>query len=449
MKVIKYLTISLLCIVSLCSCHREYLEAKPDRSLMVPTKLEDLGALLNNSRGVMNIAGFHTLLTDGDYRIDDNDVPLLSESMRINYLWSDETTPIIGDWDYGYRQVFYSNVVLEGLSKITTIKDSARIKELKGQALFYRAWAVFLTTQTFAGNYNPETASQTLGVPYPLSPDVNLPVIRLSLQENFDRILADLEAAVSLLPPKSQFLTQPSKVSVYALQARVLLVMGEYKNALKAAESALGIQSDLIDYNTITPSTAIRTFPLPLVVRNPEILFYTIGNTSLITGNNVFADTSLYKLYATNDLRKKYFFSSEMNYIGSYTGGGTPFAGLATDEVHLIKAECLVRTDEISEALTTLNLLLSKRLEQKTFKEITDKNRSELLKLILLERRKQLTARGITWMDLKRLNSEPDHQRTLLRTVNGKQLVLEPGNKRYNLKLPLDEVQNSGIEQNP
>ncbi len=449
MKLITYLTMSLLCIVSLCSCHKDYLEAKPDRSLMVPTKLEDLTALLNNSRNVMNIAGFHTLFTDGDFRIADNDVPLLSESFRINYLWSDEATPIIGDWDYAYRQVFYSNVVLEGLSKITDVKDSVRIKELKGQALFYRAWAILLISQTFAGTYDSETAGETLGVPYPLSPDVNQPIIRLSLQENFDRILRDLQEAISILPDKAQFLTQPSKVSAYAMQARTLLLMGQYKNALKAAENVLEIQRDLLDYNNIIPSTINRTFPLPLVVENPEILFYTIGNTSFITGNNVFADTSFYNLYTENDLRKKYLFSSDRNYIGSYTGGSTPFAGLATDEVYLIKAECLVRTDEISQALTTLNLFLSKRLEHKTFSEVTSRNKSEILKLILLERRKELTARGIAWMDLKRLNKEPEHQRTLYRTVSGKQLVLEPGSKRYILKLPLDEVQNSGIQQNP
>ena len=448
MKIFNLFGHSFFLIFVLFSCNSvDYLDAKPQKSLLVPSTLKDLEALLNNSNSIMNRAGYLSLSADGDFIIDESYLPYVDEPTRINYMWLDETTSWIGDWDYAYQQTFYANVVLQLLEDMHEKEDITLANELKGRALFYRAWALHLIAQQFAGVYSKETANTTLGIPCPISPDVNQTFKRLSLQETYNLIFSDLHISLELLPAIASFTTQPSKASSYALLSRLYLITGEYDKALRMADEALFINSSLLDYNEINTELD-RPFPLPMINPNPEILYYTIGPTTFTSNVSTFVDSSLFKLYDAGDLRKKLFFNSSLNYKGSYTGGVTPFLGLATDEIYLIKAECHARLNEIENSLGAINQFASKRYSSKEFVEISETDPQELLKYILLERRRELIGRGITWMDLRRLNKETVHARSLKRIVDGKTFTLNPGDKRYIMKIPTDEIAASGIEQN-
>lgn len=446
MFLISMCSISLMCILG--SCDSEFLEAKPQKSLLVPSTLTDMEALLNNSRDIMNRAGYLSLAADGDFRISESYLLSVNEPIRLNYSWSDQTTSWIADWDYAYQQIFYANVVLQGVNRLKKENNEALVQELKGRALFYRAWALHLLSQQFAGVYIKETAASTLGIPCPVSPNVNQKIKRASLKETYDRIFTDLIEALELLPNTSTYNTQPSKASAYALLARLYLITEEYDKALGAAERTLIINNFLWDYNTINADLA-RPFPAPSTSHNPEILYYTLGNTAFTSSAGTFVDSSLYGLYSDSDLRKKIYFNSSLNYKGSYTGGTTPFVGLATDEVYLIKAECQARLGKVDEALEVLNYFLSKRYVPERFTLQLETNPQELLRLILLERRKELIGRGTTWIDLRRLNKQEPYQRILIRTIAGKNHTLTPKDKRYIMKIPMDEIASSGIEQNP
>ena len=295
--------------------------------------------------------------------------------------------------------------------------------------------------------YERETAVQSLGIPCPVSPDVNQLARRSNLQDTYDRLFSDVKEALELLPARSQHITHPSKVAAYALLARLHLITGEYREALEASSEALRITDVLMDYNELNPSQ-LRSFPIPIVTSNPEILYYATGALGTISNLNVYVDSSLYSLYSSSDLRKKLYYTELMNYKGSYSGSTTPFMGLATDELHLIKAECETRLGEVENALSTLNRFRSKRYDKKDFKTITETDEEEIIKIVLLERRRELVGRGITWMDLRRLNKEPGKERTLIRIIEGKTHTLEPGNKRYLMKIPMDEIVSSGIMQN-
>jgi hypothetical protein len=435
----RYLILVLLS-TALSACESDFLDARPRKSLLVPSTTEDMEALLNNSREVMNVTGYHSLVSDGDFRIDESILPYLAEGMRIHYAWSDATTNWIGDWDYAYKQIFYANVVLEGLK-------NQKSSELRGRALFYRAWALHFLVQQFAAVYDPQTAASVPGVPCPLTADINNKPQRGTLEETYRQIFDDLSEADGLLPETPVFSTQPSRVAVQALLARLHLIRGEYPKALQAADQSLSIQDGLLDYNSIS-TTLAASFPLPFVSPNPEILYYAIGNTSFTGSTYAFADTSLYNLYGSLDRRKALLFNAALNFKGSYTGSPTPFTGLATDEVYLIKAECLVRTGDTPGALGTLNYFRRKRYSPEA-SPVTETVPEKLLKLILEERRKELVARGTTWMDLRRLNGTPGLRRSLTRVIAGETYTLEPQSSRFVMKIPGDEVIYSGIEQNP
>jgi hypothetical protein len=162
-------------------------------------------------------------------------------------------------------------------------------------------------------------------------------------------------------------------------------------------------------------------------------------------------DTSLYASYDDNDLRKSaYFFPNFENYSfkGSYAGSdGVYFTGLATDEIYLIRSECLARNQQKDAALNDLNALLSKRWSAGNFTPITVATAQEALTIILAERRKELVMRGLRWIDIKRLNKEGANI-ILKRIIATQQFSLQPNEERYALPIPDDIIKQTGIQQN-
>lgn len=73
---------------------------------------------------------------------------------------------------------------------------------------------------------------------------------------------------------------------------------------------------------------------------------------------------------------------------------------------------------------------------------------TEVLRLVLNERRKELAFRGIRWSDLRRLNKDERFAVTLSRTLNGQTYQLSPNDKRYVIPIDEQEIRLSGIEQN-
>jgi hypothetical protein len=164
-------------------------------------------------------------------------------------------------------------------------------------------------------------------------------------------------------------------------------------------------------------------------------------------------DSVLFRSYQVNDLRKTLFFADKgkgvINFKGTYSGDNGIFSGLATDELYLIRAEAAARKGDAANALKDLNFLLIKRWKKGTFISLTAATSEEALKLVLIERRKELVMRGLRWSDLRRLNKDPRFQVTLTRTISGNKATLPPGDPRYVFPIPDEEIMNSGIEQNP
>lgn len=156
--------------------------------------------------------------------------------------------------------------------------------------------------------------------------------------------------------------------------------------------------------------------------------------------------------YREDDLRKlrksAVFNVADTTYRNSYNGRRYCFGGIATDEVYLIKAECLARAGIVNEATEVLNHLWMHRADNtKPFVALTADSPDEALKLILSERRKELIFRGLRWQNLRRLNKE-GADITIMRTVNGQEYTLAPNSPSYVLPIPPDEIRLSGIHQN-
>ncbi|MEN7547365.1 RagB/SusD family nutrient uptake outer membrane protein [Rapidithrix thailandica] len=435
-------------LVLLVSCQQGFLEKKPDQSLVVPSTLEDLQALLDHDLTLMNeVPALGLIASDELYTTQEGYRAFIHPAERNAYHWAVELYEgePINDWDKPYQQVFYSNVVLEALTDIpVTQTNNAQWEVLQGSALFYRAHAFFQLAQLFSAPYGQD---QALGIPLRLSADVKKAVRRASLEDTFSQIIQDLEKAENLLPLTSPYKTRPSRLAVWALLARVYLIMENYSQALDYARKFLQEQRELLDYTELDTSQS-RPFPSD----NPEVVFEAVLTSYMFTiSSQVYVDSLLYQEYTDGDLRKSLFFKEgEEGYLfkGSYTGNFYLFGGLATDEVFFISAESKVRTGDIAGALKELNELLQSRWRPEDFVPITEAEPEALLSRILEERRKQLVFRGIRWQDLRRLNQDPRFALTLERTLEGEHYTLPPEDPRYVFSIPEQEIQLSGIEQN-
>ncbi|SDD70436.1 RagB/SusD family nutrient uptake outer membrane protein [Pedobacter soli] len=437
------------------SCGKSFLDKKPDSALVIPQSLDDFQALLDNYRYfVQNVSPSLNQTAADDLLISDAGLKALQAHERDSYIWSKDLQMFSVDWDYPYRQVFYCNIVLDGIETIDVSDQNRKMyNAVKGMALFLRAQAFFALSQTFCEPFIPSGNNESLGVPLPNTSDVTKRFDRGTVAEVYDQIVSDLTQAVELLPEKTVYLSRPSKIAANALLSRAYLSMGLYEEAGAAANDALNKYSTLIDYNALNMSST-RAFPLALSAGNAEMIYYSslILNTFSSSAQTGVAP-ELYSQYEVSDLRKSAFFINKgigiLNYRGSYSGDAYLFCGLATDELYLIRAESFARKGNIAAAMQDLNTLLVKRYKTGTYVARTAPSAQEALAIILTERRKELIGRGIRWSDLRRLNREPQFSVTLKKTVDGKEISLPPNDLRYVFPIPLSELAYHDIPQNP
>jgi len=445
-----------LFVCCLLACSKE-LELKPDSTLIVPETIQDLEQLLDNTAVLNTTPGLAQLSAD-EYFIPSllawNSLSNLTQ--RNAYIWNKEIyqgETEIWDWAAPYTGIFYCNSVLDILEK-QDIGDDPEKKNIRGWALFARAYSYYSLVSIFCKAYDPATAKIDLGLPLKLSSDIKKIVQRNTVQETYHSIISDILTAADLL--KAEVTTdkrnRPSRVAAYALLARVYLSMRIYDQAELYVDKALLLCPKLLDYNTLTILPGRSSF----TYNSPETIYFTqqaarYTETTFSSSVLYGVDSTLIALYGPDDLRMAIYFRK--NSIGNYglrpinNVAPNPFTGLATDELYLIKAECLARRNNKDEALLYLNRLLEKRIKTGSEVLVTALDAEDALRIVLTERRKSLVWRSIRWTDLKRLNLE-GRDITLTRNMGGHTYELPPNSPLYVLPIPNDEVILSGIIQN-
>lgn len=451
--------ILLACTLLQACSKKDFLNAKPDQSLTVPATLQDFQAILDNDvymNGASSIGLTPQMgeMAADNYYVSDADYNTRFKPVYQNvYSWAKDlytADNVIYDWYYPYRSIFYANVVLDGLARLE--KDTvpgAAFNNVLGSALFYRAHLFYQLAQVFAPHYNRNTASSSWGIPLRLTASINETIKRASLEQTYRQVLSDLHRAADLLPQIPLYKTRPSRLATWGLMARVHQTMQQYDSALYYANRYLQVQNTLLDYNTLN---ATPTFSFPRF--NTEVAINFNGANAEVTplrpGRNR-VDTVLYNAYHPNDLRKTLYFKLSggvRTFTGSYDGTASLFTGIATDEIYLVRAECLARNGSTTAAMNDLNTLLEKRWKKGTFVPLAAATPEEALDKVLTERRKELCFRGLRWADLRRLNAE-GRAITLTRVINGQTYTLPPNDPRYTFPIPLNVMAfNPGMPQN-
>jgi len=448
-------------LLSSCKKQDEFLKAVPNDVLVIPKTLNDLQLLLQNDAVFnQNDPVLRHASSDEFYVLSADWVRILGFNHNA-YVWDKDTyagAQSSDDWSYAYNEVYNANIVLDALPTMERkANDGDKYNSIKGTALYFRSYTFYNLLQTFAQPYDSVSASSTLGIPLRLNSDLTGTSTRASLEQSYQQTIADLKLAMSLLPSKSLNIEQPTSLAAEGLLARIYLIMGKYTEAFTHANSVLSKYNALADYSTFNEVNGRLTdSPFPL----PEMLcLTTMQNVYFASYSKGIVDSVLYASYDSNDLRKTFFFqkvSNQIRFRGNYQfkQGGYFFDGVATDELYLIRAECFARLGNTAEAMADINKLLKTRWRKNpdmtsTYVDMSAASPDEALKIVLMERRKELFFRGLRWSDLRRLNKDPRFAVTLTRFVNNTTYTLPPNDPRYTFPIPQNEIDISGIQQNP
>ncbi|HEX2629547.1 MAG TPA: RagB/SusD family nutrient uptake outer membrane protein [Chitinophagaceae bacterium] len=443
--------IALLVIVALImgisSC-KKYLDKQPDQTLFIPKKLSDLQTLLDNYNFMNHNCSVMAELMADDLAVSASDWSVLPVGGDRNiYVW-DGTVDYTDTWSFCYKPVFYSNVVLDELTSITS-SDQTTYNDIKGQALFFRSFYFWQLAQVYCKPYSVTSVNDP-GIALRMTSDANAPTVRSTVKQTYDQIVGDLKLSAALMQLTGPSPMRPDRKAAYGMLARVLLSMREYDEAGKYADSVLQVKNTLLDYNQLN-SAATR--PIPHL--NAEVLFDAAGGVYMTAPPNSKVDPVLYNLYHNDDLRKQLFFTTNADNTHTFRGSYgmlynfNVFMGLAIDEMYLTRAESYARAGNKDAALADLNTLMQKRWSNAVpYPTITAADAADALNKVLTERRKELLHRALRWSDLRRRNVEGANI-TLTRVLNSTTYTLPPNDPRWVLLIPYNVINSTGIQQNP
>ncbi|WP_164121882.1 MULTISPECIES: RagB/SusD family nutrient uptake outer membrane protein [Sphingobacterium] len=451
MKIILILPLLLLVAVML-SCDK-FLDERSSNSVGIPTGVSDLRRLLDNEFDVNQFYPAQLEASTDNYFLNEQGYAGLQDIHQSVYTWEDQGMNQM-NWTRPYRAITVANVVIETLNRMEGGSAEQR-KELEGEALFLRGTALFYLAQVYCNHYSLLNSVEGLGLVLRLDSEVDIKLGRASLHDTYSRILDDLTKALELLPNSTPYITRSSKPVAAAMLSRIYLVTELFDKAEAMADIALGYNDNLLDFNSLDLSAR---YPFSLS-NNVEIMYLGVSaaaayNTAISTA---FIPDDLYEQYEEKDLRKQAYFRTSgagRRFKGFYNGVTSGyFAGVAVDELYLIKAECMARRNSLDEGAEYLNTLLRHRYEAGKYTDRVFADSKELLDNVLIERRKELLYRGLRWMDLRRLNIYPEYAITLSRVVKEGNVssvyTLKPGDLKYTFLIPWIAVSSSGYQQNP
>lgn len=438
-----------MCLTLMASCD-DYLDIKP-KGMVIPEKCEDYEKLLNYAQLMKASDSYPNFMTDDVFLPYDDDltggyVSLELPDQRL-YTFDSE---VFGDgesdglWEYSYNRIYTYNVIIQEVMGSTQATEDHK-KQVRAEALMGRAFEYLTLVNAYGKHYDPATAATDPGVPLMLDEDINKTNLqRASVQAVYDQIKKDLDEAAFDLPERPVLNAfRASKPVGYGMLARMYLYMGNYEKALENAKISLEHNSALqsiLPYEVVDVNKWIGRINVPDRANNPENIYIRLAPYTFGMSSSVYGSEDLIKLYdKEKDMRYLLYFTRYIDGVDSDYDFWAPFLytnmAMATPEIYLIAAECEARIGKIENAMKYINTLRDNRIKDNV--ALTASTKQEALKLVLEERRRELTFVGCTRLiDLKRLNREPEFAKTIIHEVEGVEYKLEPNSPKYILPIP-------------
>ena len=443
--------------MALSSCD-DYLNIEP-KGKRIPKALADYEAFLRYEYGMHRMP-----VTQANYLLNDlyltNSYASYYPMYKANYNWEEETDRAY--WNSGDELTYYvsygaintCNLILEDVPSATDGTDAEKA-EVMAYAKVLRAMNYFNLANYYASTYEASSAASKLSVPLITSSLQDAEYHQATIREIYEFILNDLNEAVDKLPDMGNTILHPGKGAAYAMLARTCLQMMDYDKALEYAEKALAINSELVDWvafyeenkEQIDEQDVYPSLETPLgfdCVENYNFNYGTNAYASTIGRIPVaraagFEDGDVYFL-SNWKLRTQ---GTETFYQGM-TNGNINEGGMRTVEQYLIKAECLARKGQLSEAMDVLNHVRQTYILPEKYQPLAAVNATEAIRYIRQAKDNQLIFSIVPFGDARRYNAEGTYARTLTKEVDGKQVSLTPTSHLWTFPFPQGALDNPG-----
>lgn len=510
-KFILTIALAATALVSSCDMDKEPYNALPDATaLQTPTNFESARVGLYSAMKASTAGSFYNA---PEIQADCfNAVTGFSNTYGDMYRWDFDAQSSTFETIYGNLQALISraNFIIDSYDMVADINNKnifdadglKATKEVKGDAFWMRAYAIFSLSQYFCQDYEESTASNpNTGVSYTLhydpSEDASTYPGRETLAATYKQVLNDLDsAAVYVTTAGKKNSPYVTVDAITALRARVALAMDDYDLAFQEAQ--LLIHSD--SYSLASDQTELQN----LWQTSATIQGANAGGSEAImvlnatSSNELPAQTGTYylpynagsvpdyiptqafmDLYSDYDYRKAVYFTkvditTNTGGVGSvYALNKYPDQGIlyrryrqesarfATEprvfriaEMYLIAAEASAMSGDLGTAAYYLDELERKRIAGHTDKHFA--NQEAFMQELRNERAREMVAEGSRLFDLKRWHLGVQRGNTqqrdlcLLPGANTTDLNMPSNSNRLVWPIPKHEKDvNPNIQQNP
>ncbi|WP_455066899.1 RagB/SusD family nutrient uptake outer membrane protein [Prevotella melaninogenica] len=444
-------TILAICVVVMLTGCNDYLDIKP-KGEKIPTTVSDYETLLNYESVQKVSDTYPAYLTDDVFLPDVAEgtatpgLNSVDQSIRNLYLFKKE---VFGDaqddgfWFASYNRIYYYNTVIDNIMNADGSDEQQKLS-IRAEALISRALEYLYLVNGYAKYYDVRTAESDPGVPLILDEDISKKnLVRASVKDVYAQIQSDLQTALPNLPMQAKGNAfRASKAAGYGVLAKMYLYMGNYAEALKAANAVLEMNNSLLDlkkYAVVKAQSSIGRTNVPQDIDNPENIYIKFAPYVYGLSSKVFGSDELISLFSEDDMRLQVYFTKNFRNIPTDKYVWAPYlrANLAVSspEIYLIAAECEAREGSIERAIALINKLRDNRIKNNTDIVATDRN--DALQKVLEERRRELAMSGmVRYIDLKRLNQESQFAKTVTHVTGEGTFSLEPNSPLYVLPIP-------------
>lgn len=402
---------------------------------VIPTTAPEFRSLITEAyvtvpddRGLASFRSDEVLL---DATMSSNDLGSYLDIWRWNDNTPDENTATFS-WRQFYHVLFIANYVIES-ERLMTDGSTDEIRQMVGEAYMLRAYMHFLLVNLHAPAYTACDPASTKAIPLKLDSDVEGILSRNTVAEVYASIVKDLDSADDYLNVDSW---QPgynyrfTTLSVDALRSRVMLYMGRWDEARKAADRVLAVKNAL--------SAVVSE--LPNAYNSAENILALEQVMSAQYARALKVNRDFYRLFSSSDLRRRAYFNqvTSSNILLVKGGSNTHTCSFRVAEMLLNAAEAACRdglTDDAADYLLTLQRTRYNDGGAAKEAAIADMTQDQLLAEILDERARELAFEGHRWFDLRR-TTRP----RLERTYRGETYVLEQDDPRYSIRIPSEAI---------
>ncbi len=305
---------------------------------------------------------------------------------------------LIGEmWNNAYKVIGQANLILDNLG---VVKDETLKSTIEGESRFLRALCYFELVRLYGG--------ESKGVPLKLTSikdyGGDLSIQRSSTSEVYAAIFDDVSKAADLLPSENGAFA--NRYAALALQARINLYLGKYKEALDDAntvvtESGKALSPAYADAYNHDVDNEEDLLMMQVTAQSGEnqliSMYASEGNGG--RGGDISLNPSFFDLFeGPQDVRSNFYYENEKGdkLTSKYTNqyGNVPVIRLP--EMMLIRAECNARLNSAVGAtpLDDVNAIRARSFAT----ELASVSVADVLK----ERQRELAFEGFAIYDIIR-----------------------------------------------